>query len=92
MELPAARHTTLTDLRIGIWGDAPYCPVDTDTRTLLEQLGDWPRPPFSVGRDNSAPGWILLENLALLPGTFQGLSAPSQGLPRDFEPRKAVTV
>lgn len=38
LELPAARHTTLADLRIGVWVDDPYCPVDSDTRTLLEQL------------------------------------------------------
>ncbi|MFI0979762.1 amidase [Streptomyces sp. NPDC021093] len=38
LQLPAARHTSLADLRIGIWADDPYCPVDTDTRHLLEQV------------------------------------------------------
>ncbi|HEV7627274.1 MAG TPA: amidase [Streptomyces sp.] len=38
LELPAPRHDRLSDYRIGIWADDPYCRVDADTRALLEQV------------------------------------------------------
>ncbi|WP_267244891.1 amidase [Streptomyces sp. PR69] len=36
LELPAPRRERLRDYRIGIWADDPYCPVDSETRALLE--------------------------------------------------------
>lgn len=37
LELPAARATTLGELRIAAWLDDPYCAVDGSTRRLLDE-------------------------------------------------------
>ncbi|MET7935538.1 amidase [Streptomyces sp. NPDC005322] len=38
LELPAPRPDRLQEYRIGIWADDPHCPVDTETRALLEHV------------------------------------------------------
>lgn len=38
LALPASRHDSLRDYRIGLWADDPYCRVDTATRALLEKV------------------------------------------------------
>ncbi|SBW22903.1 amidase [Candidatus Protofrankia californiensis] len=38
LALPEPRHRRLCEYRIGIWIDDPYCPVDTETRALLDQV------------------------------------------------------
>lgn len=38
LALPAPRHESLGDYRIGIWADDPYCRVDTATGALLERV------------------------------------------------------
>ncbi|MFE4175479.1 MAB_1171c family putative transporter [Streptomyces sp. NPDC056909] len=41
LELPAPRHRTLREYRIGIWPDDPYCPVDAETRQLLHHVEEF---------------------------------------------------
>lgn len=53
LELPPPRHEGLTGYRIGIWADDPYCPVDVETRSLLEELERALRSP-GVRVDDSA--------------------------------------
>ncbi|QHC23949.1 amidase [Streptomyces sp. GS7] len=38
LELPAPAHERIADYRIGVWSDDAHCPVDTATRTLVEDL------------------------------------------------------
>jgi amidase len=36
LQLPAPRHSTLTDYRVAAWVDDPYCPVDAEVGGLLQ--------------------------------------------------------
>ncbi|WP_240134985.1 amidase [Streptomyces sp. MUM 178J] len=38
LELPAPRRGRLHEYRIGVWADSSYCPVDSETRALLEDV------------------------------------------------------
>ncbi|GAA0472189.1 amidase [Streptomyces olivaceiscleroticus] len=55
IDLPAARHRRLADYRIGIWRDDPYCPVDKDTRALLDTVGERVRTAGATVDDAARP-------------------------------------
>ena len=40
LKLPAPRATTPQDLRVGIWADDPYCPVDSEVVAAIEAAGE----------------------------------------------------
>ncbi|MBC8346291.1 MAG: amidase [Candidatus Marinimicrobia bacterium] len=40
LKLPPARHKKLSDFKIGLWLDDPYCPVDEETVNLIQNTVD----------------------------------------------------
>ncbi len=40
LELPPSRHKQLSDFRIGLWPDDPFCPVDIETVDLIQNTAD----------------------------------------------------
>ena len=60
LELPPARGgSSVTDFRIGAWLDDPHCPIDTESRTLLEGAIDALRGAGATVADDARPAFSL---------------------------------
>jgi amidase len=69
LQLPAPRHKMLSDYRIGLWLDDPYCPVDIETVDLIQNTADQfakagamvkdAKPEFSLEFNNDIFGQLL---------------------------------
>ncbi|WP_338677122.1 amidase [Streptomyces sp. SCSIO 30461] len=55
IDLPEPRHGRLADHRFGLWQDDPYCHVDEDTRTLLDQVAALLRAAGASVDDSARP-------------------------------------
>lgn len=55
IQLPAPRLTSLSQYRVGIWADDPYCRVDSATRHLLAQVAALVRNAGATVDDSSRP-------------------------------------
>lgn len=38
-QIAAPRHNQLQDFRVAIWGDDPHLPTDSETRSMIEEIG-----------------------------------------------------
>lgn len=55
IDLPAAKFTSLSQYRVGIWADDDYCRVDSATRGLLDQVVRLVRSAGAAIDDSSRP-------------------------------------
>ncbi|MEU1076479.1 MULTISPECIES: amidase [unclassified Streptomyces] len=55
IDLPAPVKSKLSEFRIGVWADDPYCHVDADTRALLRRVTDLLRTAGADIDDSTEP-------------------------------------
>ncbi|WP_202513264.1 MULTISPECIES: amidase [unclassified Streptomyces] len=55
IDLPAPTKAQLSEFRIGIWADDPYCHVDADTRALLQHVTELLRTAGADIDDSTEP-------------------------------------
>ncbi|MCX4681609.1 amidase [Streptomyces sp. NBC_01433] len=55
IDLPAPARSKLSEFRVGVWADHPYCPVDADTRALLQRVTELLRTAGADIDDSTEP-------------------------------------
>jgi amidase len=65
LELPPPRHAALSDYRVAVWLDDPFCPTDSAVRTCLEQAAAALRRAGARVDDQARPDFSLAEAVDL---------------------------
>ncbi|MGW3932154.1 amidase [Streptomyces microflavus] len=55
INLPAPAKSKLSEFRVGVWANHPYCPVDADTRALLQRVTELLRTAGADIDDSTEP-------------------------------------